>query len=233
MNVKKELSPGRHKQSLSMYERYIHLDVLLQLQNSDEEQLHPDDLMFQVVHQTFELWWKVTAQLLERAGERLNAGRAGEAARILRRAVSAQILVMQVMRQLEFVAPVDFLTIRAGLGDGSGASSPGFRAIMRAAPLLWNVFAQALEREQVNLLDLYIHPNEHIAFYECAETLIDFDEQFQLFRTAHLKLAKRYLGLHAVGTGGSSISLLERRLQDLFFPQLWEVRSQLLAQIQQ
>jgi tryptophan 2,3-dioxygenase len=218
---------------LSLYENYIHLDILLHLQNSKENQLHPDDLTFQVVHQTFELWWKTVIQLLERACEQLNARCIEQASRLIYRSVEAQMLVIQVMRQLEFISPADFLTLRAGLGDASGASSPGFRAIKRAAPVLWQAFSQALEHEHLALLDLYLHPDEHMALYTCAEMLIDFDEQLQLFRAAHFKLATRYLGPHAIGTGGSSISMLERTQNDTFFPQLWEVRGQLLVHMEQ
>ena len=139
---------------------------------------------------------------------------------------------MQAIRQLEFVAPADFLTIRAGLGNGSGADSPGFRAILRAAPDLWEAFTGALAREGLTLLQVYSAPKAHLMLYDCAEALTDFDEQFHLFRAAHLKLAERNLGLRAIGTGGTPMPALEKTLRDLLFPALWEVRDELLAQAQ-
>lgn len=217
----------------TMYERYLRTDELLSLQKPDADRLHPDELTFQVVHQTFELWWKMTVQQLKRATAQLQRGGYGEAARAIRRAVSAQGVVMQAMRQLEFVIPADFLVIRAGLGDGSGADSPGFRAILRAAPDLWEAFAGALAHEQTTLVDLYAAPQAHPALFDCAEQLTDFDEAFHVFRAAHLKLAQRNLGLQAVGTGGTPMEMLVRTLGDLLFPELWEARDHLLARVQE
>jgi tryptophan 2,3-dioxygenase len=226
-------APPKPQRKTTVYETYLRTDELLALQKPAGERLHPDELTFQVVHQTFELWWKATTELLTTAVEHLSRRRPDEAARALRRAVSAQAVVMQAMRQLEFVAPADFLTIRGGLGDGSGADSPGFRAILRAAPILWDAFTAALDREHLSLLDLYAQPHAHTALYDCAEALVDFDEAFHLFRAAHLKLAERNLGLRAIGTGGTPMPALERTLHDLLFPPLWEVRDQLLHQVQQ
>ncbi len=219
----------KERAGTTVYERYLRTDDLLRLQKSAEERLHPDELTFQVVHQTFELWWKVTVQQLGVAGDWLKSARPDLAAAALRRAVTQQELVRQVMRQLEFVAPTDFLTIRAGLEDGSGMDSPGFRGILRAAPALWESFTGALARAGLTLVEVYERRMEHPAWYECAEVLLDFDEQFHLFRAAHLKLAERHLGLHAIGTGGTPMSALERTLSDLLFPDLWAVRDELLA----
>ena len=216
----------------TVYETYLRTDELLALQKPPEERLSPDELTFQVVHQTFELWWKQTTQQLEAATARLTAGEYEEAARAIRRAVAAQAVIMTALRQLEFVAPADFLLIRRGLGDGSGGDSPGFRAILRAAPDLWDAFEGALGREGVSLVDLYADPAAHHTLYDCAEALTDFDEQFHLFRAQHLKLAQRNLGLRAIGTGGTPMPALEKTLRDLLFPQLWEARDELLEKVQ-
>lgn len=210
------------------YERYLRTDELLALQKPREERLHPDELTFQVVHQTFELWWRVTIEQFMAARTLLASGEYPRAAWALRRAVTAQTVVMHALRQLEFIAPVDFLTIRAGLEDGSGADSPGFRMILRAAPDLWDSFSAALDHSGVSLLALYTDPHAHPALYDCAEALTDFDEQFHLFRAAHLKLAERNLGLRAIGTGGTPMPALEKTLRDLLFLPLWEVRDALL-----
>jgi len=226
------ISPAARAKKPTVYETYLRTDELLALQKPQAERLHSDELTFQIVHQTFELWWKMTVEQLALARAYFDEGRYGEAARALRRAVSAQGVVMQAIRQLEFVAPADFLTIRAGLGNGSGADSPGFRAILRAAPDLWEAFTGALAREGLTLLQVYSAPKAHLMLYDCAEALTDFDEQFHLFRAAHLKLAERNLGLRAIGTGGTPMPALEKTLRDLLFPALWEVRDELLAQAQ-
>src|SRR5258708_6412416 len=238
------------KRQTTVYETYLRTDELLALQKPREERLHPDEVTFQVVHQTFELWWKVTVEQLAAAIERLGAERADEAARALRRggtaeagggggeagralggAVTGEGVGMAAVGQLEFGAAAGFLVIRPGLGNGSGGESPGFRAILRTAPELWEAFTAALERTGVALVDLYADPAAHVALYDCAEALTDFDEQFSVFRAAHLKLAQRNLGLKAIGTGGTPMPQLERTLHDLLWPQLWEARDELLARL--
>jgi tryptophan 2,3-dioxygenase len=227
----KTTASGREK-TLSTYEIYLDTEHLLNLQKPPADRIHPDELTFQVVHQTIELWWKMTTQQFETAAEALRAGRLDEANWALRRAVSAQTVVSQAAHQLEYVEPKDFLSFRGILGDGSGADSPGFRAILRSAPDLWEAFSAACERASVSLLDLYLHSREHFTLYQCAEALVDFDESFHLFRAQHLKLAERNLGMRAIGTGGTPMPQLERTLRDLLFPELWEARDDLLAHIQ-
>jgi tryptophan 2,3-dioxygenase len=224
-------APRPDRQAPTTYETYLRTDELLSLQKPPEQRLHPDELTFQVVHQTFELWWKITVDELRAAATWLRQSRANEAAHALRRSVSAGGVLMAAMRQLEYVSPKDFLVIRAGLGNGSGGESPGFRAILRTVPDVWDSFVFALKEAGITLVDLYLEPGKHPELYECAEELTDFDEQFHLFRAAHLKLAQRHLGLRAVGTGGTPMPSLEKTLHDLFFPELWEARDELLSRV--
>ena len=190
----------RGKTPTTVYGTYLRTDELLALQKPRGARAHPDELTFQVVHQTIELWWTITVEQLEAASPTW-ARTAGRGSADLRRAVSAQSVVMAARRQLESVQPEDFLVIRAGLGNGSGGESPGFRAIRHApsygtrSPPRWSA--------KLSLVDLYADSHAHGALFDVAEALTDFDEQFHLFRAAHLKLAQRNLGLKAIGTGGT------------------------------
>jgi tryptophan 2,3-dioxygenase len=224
-------APRTDRQPPTTYETYLRTDELLSLQKPLEQRLHPDELTFQVVHQTFELWWKITVEQLRSAAAWLRQGKASEAAHALRRSVSAGDVVIVALRQLEFVAPKDFLVIRGGLGNGSGGESPGFRAILRTVPEVWDSFMAALKEAGITLVDLYLEPEHYPPLYQCAEGLTDFDEQFHLFRAAHLKLAQRHLGLRAIGTGGTPMPALEKTLHDLLFPKLWEARDELLSRV--
>lgn len=214
------------------YERYLRTEELLALQKAPAERLHADELVFQITHQTFELWWKLTLELLAAATDALRTGDFEDASQALRRAVAAQEVVRAAMRQLELVPPADFLVLRAGLGDGNGGDSPGFRGILRATPGLWDAFAAALDHAGVSLVDLYARPRAWPTLYACAEALTDFDEQFHLFRAAHLKLAQRHLGLQSTGTGGMPVAAMERTLHHLLFPALWQARDDLVARVQ-
>ena len=56
--------PGK---GASDYERYLRTDELLALQKTPEEQVHRDELLFQTVHQSSELWLKLACFEVEGA----------------------------------------------------------------------------------------------------------------------------------------------------------------------
>ncbi len=213
---------------LSEYEIYLRTEELLSLQKPPEQMSHHDELQFQVVHQTFELWWKEAAHELDAIRRLLQSSDYREAARLLRRVAQIEQLLLGVLAMLETMTPWDFLTIRSGLGHGSGMDSPGFRRLLRLSPPLWGDFTEALAREGASLADVYIQRARHPGLFEVAEGLLNYDEYFQLFRLHHFRLVERMLGPDAVGTGGTPMALLERTLQDKFYPELWEARSALL-----
>src|SRR5437899_7557710 len=68
------------------YERYLRTDELLSLQTAADELSHPDELTFQVVHQSSELLMKGACWELERARIALSEGKYPNSARLMRRA---------------------------------------------------------------------------------------------------------------------------------------------------
>lgn len=63
--------------------------------------------------------------------------------------------------------------------------------------------------------------------YEMCEKLVDVEDNFQLWRFRHMKTVERIIG-HKKGTGGSSgVGFLKRALDQTFFPELFEVRTEL------
>src|SRR5205823_3186197 len=77
----------------SDYERYLRTDELLSLQKGEEERAHHDELLFQVVHQSSELWLKLAWNEVEQATERLEQGEIAPALRLLRRSALCLRLV--------------------------------------------------------------------------------------------------------------------------------------------
>jgi tryptophan 2,3-dioxygenase len=74
---------------------------------------------------------------------------------------------------------------------------------------------------------IYEAPEQHWDAYEMAEKLVDVEERFQLWRFRHMKTVHRIIG-HKMGTGGSSgVAFLKRALDLTFFPELWDVRTEL------
>ena len=70
----------------SDYERYLRTDELLALQKGADEWAHRDELLFQTVHQSSELWLKLAASEVDRATAHVQANEVAAALRLLRRA---------------------------------------------------------------------------------------------------------------------------------------------------
>ncbi len=63
--------------------------------------------------------------------------------------------------------------------------------------------------------------------YALAEKLVDCEDWFQQWRFRHMKTVERIIG-HKRGTGGTAgVTYLKRALDYSFFPELWDVRTQL------
>ncbi|MGH8153052.1 MAG: tryptophan 2,3-dioxygenase, partial [Rhodanobacteraceae bacterium] len=76
---------------------------------------------------------------------------------------------------------------------------------------------------------IYEAPETFWPEYELCETLVDIEENFQLWRFRHMKAVERIIGWRR-GTGGSSgVGFLKKALDLTFFPELLEVRGDIRA----
>jgi tryptophan 2,3-dioxygenase len=74
---------------------------------------------------------------------------------------------------------------------------------------------------------IYSEPEKYWTEYELAERLVDVEESFQLWRFRHMKTVERIIG-YKHGTGGSSgVGFLKQALDLTFFPELWQVRTEI------
>jgi tryptophan 2,3-dioxygenase len=75
--------------------------------------------------------------------------------------------------------------------------------------------------------DLYNQGDRHADVLDVVEGLLDHDEGFRLWRVRHVEMVERQIG-DKPGTGGSTgVRYLQSTLDKRFFPELWQVRSQL------
>lgn len=75
--------------------------------------------------------------------------------------------------------------------------------------------------------EIYTNPAAHWDAYEMAEKLLDVDEHFSLWRFRHVKVVERVIGFKR-GTGGSSgVQFLRQAVDIRFFPEIWDVRTEL------
>jgi tryptophan 2,3-dioxygenase len=74
---------------------------------------------------------------------------------------------------------------------------------------------------------IYEAPDQFWPEYHLCETLVDVEENFQLWRFRHMKAVERIIG-YRKGTGGSSgVGFLKKALELTFFPELLEVRTEI------
>ena len=213
----------------SDYERYLRTDELLALQKPPEEQVHRDELLFQTVHQSSELWLKLACFEVEGATAHLREGDRAAAIRLLRRSVSAVQIATRLLDELEHMSPWEYQAIRRVLGHGSGFDSPGFRNIRRVSPSLGEAF-HALRREDgLSLTELYVQGREHEELYLLAELLIEWDERISVWRFRHYKVVARVIGDEVVGTQGTPVELLSGLIKNKLYPELWQARNELTA----
>jgi tryptophan 2,3-dioxygenase len=232
------------------YATYLLIDDLLELQRPLTPDAH-DELLFIVVHQAYELWFKLILHELLAARDALGAGRPHAAAPHLRRVVAVERLLLEQLSVLETMGPEGFLEFRDPLAPASGFQSRQFREIEwvsgergtwpgggdpPAGPSLYEAFSAGLElpddrgERLAALAQLYRdHAGDPLraAWHQVAELLLDHDEGTALWRHHHALMAAREIGTRT-GTGGSpGVEYLKSRVDRRFFPDLWDVRLEL------
>jgi tryptophan 2,3-dioxygenase len=235
------------------YGSYLQLDALLGLQRPQSMPEHSDELLFIVVHQASELWFKAIRHDIDGLISAMQAHQAGQALWRIQRVNALMRIVSAQLSSLETLPPQHFAQFRTFLGTSSGSQSIQFRAIeaasglrdehfMRAIkehgdvpsivadalarPTLQDLFLALIEGEKIRLEELYLGPGPTVLFF-LAEALLEYDQQFAQWRFKHVQLVDRVIGPSTGGTGGTLGSrYLLRTIDQRFFPALWSVRAQ-------
>jgi tryptophan 2,3-dioxygenase len=213
------------------YAAYLLIDDLLQLQRPLTPGAH-DELLFIVVHQAYELWFKLMLHELARVDAELRADRPAGALPSLKRVVAIDRLLLTQLDVLETMGPEGFLEFRDPLAPASGFQSRQFREIEAASAGLWDAFRAGAglpeDREQriAALADLYRDHAEPVRAlrHQLCELLVDHDETVQRWRFHHTLMAAREIGSRP-GTGGSrGVEYLRGTVDKRFYDELWAVR---------
>jgi len=238
------------------YGSYLELDALLDLQRPRSQPEHPDELLFIIVHQSSELWFKAILHDIGGLVAALDGHDAGQALWRLQRINALMRIVSAQLSSLETLPPQHFAQFRTFLGTSSGSQSVQFRAIEAASglrdehfmrvleehgeipelvcealarPTLQDLFLRLLDAAGVTLEDLYLGPGPTVLFF-LGEALLEYEQQFAQWRFKHVQLVERIIGPSTGGTGGTLGSrYLMRTVDQRFFPVLWEVRGRLFG----
>ena len=243
---------GEEGRELS-YGTYLKVPELLRLQQGLSAE--HDELLFIVAHQVYELWFKVVLFELEAARDRIDADDIFFARHHLKRVYVVEKLLVEQIDVLETMSPQDFLAFRSKLAPASGFQSVQFREIeflsgLKEAkyvarleatdeemsrlrkrleePTLDDAFRALLQRRgSPSLLDVFRDRERYGDLFDLCEALLDHDETFALWRARHVLMVERQIG-SKTGTGGSTgAQYLRSTLSKRFYPELWDVRSQL------
>ncbi|RCG31196.1 tryptophan 2,3-dioxygenase [Sphaerisporangium album] len=109
------------------YASYLELGLLLDIQRP-RSRAH-DETMFIIVHQVYELWFKLLLHELTYLQERLEAGDSDSALHTLRRCVAVLQVAVDQLDVIDTLTPAQFAGFRDSLGSASGAQSAQFREL--------------------------------------------------------------------------------------------------------
>jgi tryptophan 2,3-dioxygenase len=235
------------------YGSYLALDELLALQRPRAVPAHPDELLFIVVHQASELWFKCLLHEMDHLVAAMDRSEVMYAVLTVRRINALVQIVASQLAALETMPPQHFAQFRAFLGSSSGSQSVQFRALEAASgsrdphflqviqehgdvpeliqkalaqPTLEELFERLVEREGVTVESLYTGPAPTPLFL-LAEGLLEYDSGFARWRFLHVQLVERIIGPSTGGTGGTlGARYLQRTVSQRFLPRLWGVRAQ-------
>ncbi len=111
------------------YSSYLHVDELLDLQRPRSEGPEHDELLFIVIHQVYELWFKEILHEIDRVRKLLEADDPHRAQHTLKRILTILKVLVAQLDILETMTPLEFLTFRERLEAASGFQSDQFRQL--------------------------------------------------------------------------------------------------------
>jgi tryptophan 2,3-dioxygenase len=236
------------------YGSYLELDALLALQHPRSRPEHPDELLFIVVHQASELWFKVILHEFDQVIARIGARDVEGTLFAMQRINTLFELVGHELSALDTLPPQRFKQFRGFLGASSGSQSAQFRAIEAtsglrdphfmaairehgelpplvaralARPTLQQLFLDLLAAEGVTLEQVYTDEG-HGMLLMLAEAFLAYEQGFARWRFLHVQLVERIIGPDTGGTGGTlGARYLQKTISQRFFPELWAVRARL------
>jgi tryptophan 2,3-dioxygenase len=223
------------------YMSYLKIDELLTLQEPLSSGPEHDELLFIIIHQSYELWFKSLLHELRQAKRTLEMGDTHLSLGLLGRVRTILKTLVGQVDILETMTPLQFNTFRDRLAAASGFQSRQFRQLESILggrepkdDGLWqSVMLYLASRRHVPgnasrgvndmLVSVYRHDPEASLLLE---RLVDIDEGLQEWRYRHVKMVERTIGTK-MGTGGSmGVEYLATTLFKPVFPELWQVRAE-------
>ena len=213
------------------YERYVRVPELLELQKPVDKLASPEERLFQITHQSAELWLHHIDYEVDRAVAYIEGDAPQLAADLLHRCRLIIDLLREQIIILETMAPADYHVLRtSSLGRGSGQESPGFTRLLGVGKRLWTPFVELLAKRAVTIIEVERTPREHYEIFRLLQAMMDYDEAFLKWRFTHMRLAFRIIGDKVLSLKGVPADQLEAGTREPLFPELWAAISELTGE---
>jgi tryptophan 2,3-dioxygenase len=111
------------------YSTYLHLDRLLELQQPRSRPEEHDEMLFIIVHQAYELWFKLQLRELEKVKADLTANHLYGAIATFKRTRTIMKVMVEQVDIVETLTPMSFSSFRDRLENASGFQSFQFREL--------------------------------------------------------------------------------------------------------
>lgn len=111
------------------YNDYLKVPELLHLQKLLSEPPHHDEMLFIIIHQAYELWFKLILHEIEKAIGLMRQQKVLQARHFLNRVVEIMRVLVRQIHILETMTSADFLQFRDRLQPASGFQSMQFREV--------------------------------------------------------------------------------------------------------
>jgi tryptophan 2,3-dioxygenase len=118
-----------HPEPAVTYTSYLQIDTLLTLQEPRSAGPEHDEMLFIVIHQVYELWFKELLHELDFVRRLLEDGEPHRAQHTLRRILTILKVLVAQLDILETMTPLEFLSFRERLEAASGFQSDQFRQL--------------------------------------------------------------------------------------------------------
>lgn len=109
------------------YTSYLKVKELLDLQQPESEPEEHDEMLFIVIHQVYELWFKQMLHEFDKLRKDLEAGQTWSSAKTMRRVLTILKTMVSQIDILETMTPLEFNSFRGFLQNASGFQSVQFR----------------------------------------------------------------------------------------------------------
>ena len=111
------------------YSSYLKIDELISLQKMQSEREEHDEMLFIIIHQAYELWFKQIIHEMDYLNRCLNGNNLISAIKTLKRINTILKVIVHQVDILETMTPLEFLSFRDYLQSASGFQSYQFREL--------------------------------------------------------------------------------------------------------